>query len=512
MMMMKFKNQTKSFFKKFIALTMSLILALFWFSTNAQNIDTSLNRVNTGIEIPLKCIGSVKYKSTDQIQSSNWLLGCETLDRDYANYDEYKSYIALLGIKRLRLQGGWDKTEKIKGQYDWAWMDHIINDAVDRGFVPWFQLSYGNHNYEGGGGSNLGAGVPHSKVALAAWDKWVAAVVSRYKDKVKNWEIWNEPNFGDNLDNTPEKAAELNIRTIDIIKKIQPDAIVSGMALGHISLPYADEFFKILAKKNKLDCFDNMTYHDYVYNPDSHYGQVKQLRAILEKYTKKVKLRQGENGAPSEPNLGGALGNYEWSELSQAKWVTRRMLGDLGHDIESSVFTIVEIAYAGSGPITKLNVKGLLKSDSTKKVRRPKISYYAVQNVTSIFDNSLERLTNLHPTFNTKDLPQNQVLYSTGTDRSYAVYGYQNKKSKQQIFTIWSDEAIPTNTVNLKTINFTVLNGKMDHPVFVDIITGKVYEIPESNFTRKDGKLIFKNLPVYDSPIIVADKSLINIY
>lgn len=49
-------------------------------------------------------------------------------------------------------------------------------------------------------------------------------------------------------------------------------------------------------------------------------------------------LRQGENGAPSEGGPGrGAIGDYNWNELSQAKWDTRRMLGDLGHDIESSV-------------------------------------------------------------------------------------------------------------------------------------------------------------------------------
>ena len=187
-------------------------------------------------------IGEIKPRNANEIEGSNWLLGCETLDRDYTDYDAYKEYLNPLGIKRLRLQGGWAKTEKIKGQYDWAWLDHIVNDATARGLEPWIQFSYGNEIYEGGGGINLAAGVPHSEVALAAWDRWVAAMVSRYKDKVINWEIWNEPNFGDNLENTAEKAAALNIRTIEIVKRIQPEAKVSGMAFGHIDLEYAAKF------------------------------------------------------------------------------------------------------------------------------------------------------------------------------------------------------------------------------------------------------------------------------
>jgi beta-glucosidase/6-phospho-beta-glucosidase/beta-galactosidase len=30
--------------------------------------------------------------------------------------------------------------------------------------------------------------------AMAAWLRFVEAVVTRYKDKIRYWEIWNEPN------------------------------------------------------------------------------------------------------------------------------------------------------------------------------------------------------------------------------------------------------------------------------------------------------------------------------
>jgi hypothetical protein len=468
-----------------------------------------LSQTNNASHFPL--LGKVKPRNANEISGSNWLIGCETLDRDFTDYDQYKEYLNPLGIKRLRLQAGWAKTEKVKGQYDWAWLDHIVNDAVGRGLEPWLQFSYGNTIYEGGGGINLSAGVPESEVALAAWDKWVAALVHRYKRKVKEYEVWNEPNFGDNLYNTPDKAAALHNRTIKIIKEIQSEAKVSGLALGHIDLVYADEFFKVLHDSGTLQLFDNMTYHDYVYNPDFHYDKVMQLKAVLAKYAPEMPLRQGENGAPSLNGFGrGAIGNYDWTELSQAKWNTRRMLGDLGHDIESSVFSIIDMAYT-SGPIKLLNVKGLLMSDSTKRVIKPKIAYHAVQHVASIFDNSLERIQNIRQTHNGNLVPgdPDEIAMTKSTDLGFTVYGYRHKESKLNIFTIWKNESIPNNSMEKQKVNFTFTNAKFNEPVVVDVISGEVFEIPADMWNKEGPKYSFRDIPVYDGPILIADKSLI---
>ncbi|MEJ7586986.1 MAG: hypothetical protein WKI04_05435 [Ferruginibacter sp.] len=383
-----------------------------------------------------------------------------------------------------------------------------MNDATSRGLKPWLQTSYGNTLYKGGGGANLGAGMPVSQEALEGYDKWVATMVTRYKDKVKDWEVWNEPNFGDNTINSPEMMADFNVRTAQIIKKIHPDAKISGLALGHIGLEYAERFFKRIGK-NKMKLFDNMTYHDYAYNPDANYLAVYQLSQTLHKYDPLMKLRQGENGAPSEGGAGrGALWDYNWSELSQAKWNTRRMLGNLGHDIESSIFTIIDIAYTG-GPISRLNVKGIIKSDSSQKAIRPKVAYYSMQNVTSIFDNTLERLPGLHHTYNIDGAAANEHSYSASTDRSLAVYGFRKKTSGKQLYTFWNDETIPTDNNATRLFTFSFVNADFDQPVLVDIITGGVYEIPVGNWSKKGNTYTFKNIPVYDAPVVIADKSLV---
>jgi hypothetical protein len=476
----------------------------------AQKIDTSANRVMTDFNTGFKRIGTLKPKSTNEIKSSNWIIGCETLDRDLTDYEQYKTYLVPLGIKRLRMQAGWAKTEKVKGVYDWAWLDKIIDDAHSRGLEPWLEPGYGNTIYPGGGGVNLSAGIPSSPEALKAWDKWVTALVNRYKTKVKDWEVWNEPNFGDNEINTPEKVAELNIRTAEIIKKIQPNAKISGLAMGHIDIKYADKFFKVIHQKGKMQLFDNMTYHDYYYNPDANYDRVAELRRILDKYSKTVKLRQGENGSPSFGGANrGAIGDYDWSELSQAKWNIRRMLGDLGHDMESSILGIIEMNYGRtSGPITRMNVKGIIESDSLKRAIRPKMAYYAMQNVASVFDDNLIRIKHLEDTHNTNaTLKKDEVKFNSGTDRSIAIFGYEHKITKKQVFTIWNKEYIPLNTNIAKNLNITLFNSNFDQPVFVDMITGAIYEIPENQIEKKGNKTVFKQLPIYDSPILIADKS-----
>lgn len=461
----------------------------------------------TEIDFGLPYLGCLVSKSTKEITDSNWLLGCETLDRDYADYDQYKEYLCPLGIKYLRFQGGWAKTEKVPGVYDWGWLDHIIGDAVERGLKPWLQTGYGNPIYPGAGGVNLGAGMPLSEEGIAAYEKWVREMVSRYQGRVKDWEVWNEPNFGDNKVNTPEIAADFNVRTARIIKEIQPEAKISALALGHIDIEYVERFFKYLYERNACGLFHNVTYHDYVYNPDANKLAVYKMRQVVEKYAPGLVIRQGENGAPSVGNAGGALGNYSWSEVSQAKWDMRRMLENLGNDIQCSVFGIAEMQYTGNGPITKTNTKGLLQSDAQNRVIRPKIAYYAVQNITSVFDDTLERVRGTGFKHFIDD--DDQDKYWVSTDRSVSVYGYREKESGKRIYTIWMDDAIPADACKLMSLEFRFVGSRFEDPVLVDCLTGSVYDITQDQW-RKEGNIDrFISISVYDSPILIADRSLI---
>ncbi|GAA4302465.1 GH39 family glycosyl hydrolase [Compostibacter hankyongensis] len=436
--------------------------------------------------------GRLRSRSAREIASSDWSIGGETLDRDYADYHSYKPYLGPLGAKRIRLQGGWAKCEKVKGRYDFSWLDSIIPDAFARGVRPWVELSYGNPIYEGGGEAKLAGRIPTSPEGLRAWDNWVKAIVSRYKNQVAEWEIWNEPDL--NAKNQGDEFADFYIRTARMIRSVQPEARLWALGMAGVpALRFLGPFMERLREKNALDLIDVLTYHGYAPNPDDSYPKIEQMRKFVWKYNPRIKFMQGENGAPSTPAKGtvGALTQFDWTELSQAKWDLRRMLGDHGRGIATNVFTISDVRYGPGDHLLGLNTKGLLKTNPDKTIDRPKLSYYAVQHVMSLFDDRLE-------------LVPGAGITAEGPDIS--VFHYRRRSSHASLITLWNHAARPSEAFIPVAVSVTV-TGKFTRPVLVDLISGKVYRIPADHWKRSGRQYRFTGIPVPDYPVVIADKS-----
>ncbi len=144
----------------------------------------------------LEPAGQLEVRPAKAIRSNMWSVGCETMDRDYADWDQYKFLLGDLGATRGRLFSGWAKTEQEKGKYDFTWLDPQVREMAAMGVKPWICISYGNPVW----GSDFRLGMKVRQVtddpeAFAAWIRYVKALVARYKDVVDEWEIWNEP-FG----------------------------------------------------------------------------------------------------------------------------------------------------------------------------------------------------------------------------------------------------------------------------------------------------------------------------
>ncbi|MBC7920898.1 MAG: hypothetical protein H7Z75_07370 [Ferruginibacter sp.] len=439
-----------------------------------------------------KVVGQLRTRDAKEIKASTWSIGGETLDRDYTDYQSYKTYLGPLGAKRIRLQGGWSKCEKVKGQYDFAWLDAVIPDAASRGVIPWVELSYGNPIYEGGGEAKLAGHIPTSPEALAAWDNWVRAMVTRYRAQVSEWEIWNEPDL--NPKHTGAMIGEFYVRTARLVKSIQPNARLIAIGLAGVNrLEFMEDFYEALKKENALDLVDIQTYHGYAYNPDASYPGIEKLRQLVWRYNPKIVFMQGENGAPSTPKAVtiGALRDQDWSELSQTKWDLRRMLGDHGRGIATNLFTISDIHYAAGDHMVGVNTKGLLKTNPDKTIERPKLVYKAAQHVFSLFDEQIALVPETKPTVNVDSL---------------SAFAYRHRKQGGTLVTLWKHEAVPVDNYAPKSTTVTV-EGQFSQPVFVNLITGQVYKIPKGQWTRKGKTHTFTNLPVPDYPVLVADKS-----
>jgi hypothetical protein len=437
-----------------------------------------------------KEVGQLKTRDAKAITSSTWSIGGETLDRDYTDYQSYKTYLGPLGAKRIRLQGGWSKCEKVKGEYDFAWLDAIIPDAASRGVAPWVELSYGNPIYEGGGEAKLMGRIPTSAEGLGAWENWVRAIVTRYKGQVPEWEIWNEPD-GNPL-NTGTELGVFYIRTAKLVRSIQPNARLIALGMASVTkLDWMRDFYEVLKKENALDLVDIQTYHGYAHNPDSSYPKIEEMRKLVWSYNPKVVFMQGENGAPSTAKPIGALRDQDWTELSQAKWDLRRMLGDHGRGIATNLFTISDIHYEAGDHMVGINTKGLLQTNPDKTIKRPKLAYKAAQHVFSLFDDRLELLPTAKPTV---------------SQETVSAFVYRNKTNKASLITLWNSEARPAEDYAPKPTTVTI-EGTFTQPVLADLITGKVYEIPKSQWAKTGSSHTFTAIPVPDYPVLIADKA-----
>ena len=430
-------------------------------------------------------LGTIKPRSAAEIASSAWSIGGETLDRDFAVYAKYRQYLGPLGAKAIRLQAGWAKCEKTRGVYDWKWLDEIVDDATAQGVRPWLEASYGNPLYPDGGDPKLGGGFPKSPEALAAWDNWVRALIRRYRDRVEEWEVWNEPDH-----KQPEEYADLFIRTAEIIRAEQPKAHIYGLALAG-KFPFAEAFLSRLKQQGRLGLLDAVTIHFYPQNPDDT-SSVDAMRALLRKYDSRATVRQGETGAPSATGGFGALRHSSWTETTQAKWDLRRMLAHRGKDCPFNLFTLMELRYP-----TGLNSKGLLKANEDMTVARPKPAYFAAQRVFAIFDDSLERL----PSFRASHREQTPLAAS----------GYRKKGGKGTVVAVWFSGAPPVESNTTTPVDLTFHGVRFTEPVYVDLLSGKVYATPVEGWSAQGDAATFRQIPLYDSPILIADRAALPI-
>lgn len=430
-------------------------------------------------------IGVLKNKNLCETHN-DLTIGCETIDRDYADYHMYKTYLDELGARKIRLQAGWAKTEKEKGVYDFGWLDSIVDDAVSRGLIPWIETAYGNPIYEGGGTPFLAGGWPTSEEALNAWDNWVRAMAERYKGKGVEWEIWNEPDIHDELFKDGREFVELTIRTAKIIRSVEPDAKIAGFAWAFCRPELFDNCMRILKEENALGLLDWITYHFYRYRPEDVTLAGMELQKVLDRYDTSIILRQGETGCPSQGNLGGALSENDWTEVSQAKWNLRRMVTDKGHGIPTTAFTISDFTYSKQDYVTRKNVKGLLETDENLVVTRPKEAYYAYRNLATVWDET--------------DTPLPQAGICVESEESHSVYAFRDNETGLESFMIWNDSKIPGEGLTASPVNVKTGGLNIPDPVCVDLRTGNVYKLASTG-----------SIPVYDSPVLVTDRRLVTL-
>lgn len=246
--------------------------------------------------------------------------------------------LAALGVRRVRLQSGWARTERSRGSYDFAWLDEIVGDLAAIGVEPWISLSYGNPLYgvtPETAADYTGQGVfpLQNAETAAAWKAYVEAVVRRYRDRVRVWEIWNEPDVSIFLKvpaggSWAREYAGLVRFTAPIIRAAAPEARIAvctaaGPGMGG---PRAAALFA----EGIGDCADIYCFHAYEAVPEQFSPAMRSaFYAAVRRFAPKIEFWRGEAGISSVSAGKGALMWLPLSEEMQARWMSRHLVRDL---------------------------------------------------------------------------------------------------------------------------------------------------------------------------------------
>jgi hypothetical protein len=428
----------------------------------------------------LKAAGTLKTRTASEIKASPLSVGFETLDRKL--FDPAKTYesVGRLGVKWARCQTGWARTETQKGVYDFGWLDEVVDNLLKVGVQPWFNLGYGNPLYTPKADATAVGWIPiFTEEETQAWLAYAEKITARFKDRVKHWEIWNEPNikgFWKPGEPDAAKYVEFVEKTAPVIRANVPGAVIIGIGLAGTSAGYP----RACLERGLGKHIDKLAYHPYRPMPERGYDEdVEALRKILkENGAEHVRLWQGENGCPSRKGSAGALSQFEWNEARQAKWVLRRILSDLRLEIElTSYFLIVDlIGYRG-----KVNIKGLLRGEDYT----PKPAYFAYQNLCALFDSETTR-------YRMKPFK----VEGAGESKVFAA-GF--KRHGKPLAAWWASEDL-TRDVPAKPVKIVIGDhdkAKMPKPELLDPLTGQRYAVAS-----------FDALPLADYPLILADESV----
>lgn len=424
---------------------------------------------------PLKQVGVIKLDAG--LRTQRWSIGCECLDRDMADFSQYGSYVGQLGVANARIQSGWAKTEKVKGEYDFAWLDEIVDGLLAQNIQPWMCLCYGNPLY--GSGLTLGNAIPSDAAILKAWEKYVRATVEHFKGRIQCYEVWNEPNISVNKGH-PERYVKLLKATYPVIRKADPEARIAAFALASLDYPFIDSALKSLPKGS----FDIVTLHKYFENPDEGDYDFRLLTERIHAFDPSVKVIMGESGCPSELGWDHALKYNEWTEYSQAKVVLRRMACDFALGQPSSIFTMVDLVY----PDFRQSF-GLLCTSLKGRVIYKKPSFYAVRNMAGILKDSIEPY---------------HVEAADSTGRTIKYIGLEKGGKCIGVMMYFSDE-IPSSQLNWTRVKVTLKGLAFKDPVLVEPVTGRVFALDRYHYSPNNPDRSYA-VYLWDSPVFLMER------
>ncbi len=180
------------------------------------------------------------------------------------------------GIRWARADFSWGAVEWKKGDWHFNHLDRVLDEADKAGItilpILDYNVSWANPAFQ----------------HLDDWGEYVRQLVTRYKDRIRYWEVWNEENIP-NFWKQPNAKDYITLlkRTYEIIKEIDPELqVVFG---GLAGVPH--EYYENVLKEGGGKYFDVVNIHPYrggmvtVRLCNQFLDDIKKFRDLTIKYT-----------------------------------------------------------------------------------------------------------------------------------------------------------------------------------------------------------------------------------
>ena len=473
-------------------------------------------------KVSLSEIGKLKHFTSAEITTgdSGFSIGFECLDREMFDPEKCYDLLSASGMKWARCQTGWNRCETVKGIYDFAWLDSIVDQLLSHHVQPWFNVGYGNKLYMSGLYSNAAVGfVPlyFGEETLQAWKNYVRALARHFKGRVDRFEIWNESNisnFWQPKGSDPEDYARLIKLTADEIRTEIPDAKIGACTSGGPSC-IADGYVIKLFRSGILEDMNFFCVHSYCIQPELNYRKtLSLLRRTLDSLGgKHVELYQGEGGYASWFPEGHWLPPYvHASERNQQIWMLRRYFLDFSIGLKmSSYFQMADMKgnYKVADETRKRPARcGILNGENYT----PKPSYYTMKNLTAFFRDGMKTADLYFGSRLEEALPRSERhsrLIDIGIQTNTFVRG------RNPFFEYHLAEDMQYGFPGIAPIFFRAeMHPDLEpirNPVLIDMLSGKIYRICSWSSDKFGALYIFDKLPLTDYPLVVCDETAIAI-
>ncbi|MCP4643536.1 MAG: hypothetical protein GY851_24020 [bacterium] len=223
--------------------------------------------------------------------------GYSKSDEEYANLDR-------LGVRLMRIDFHWHRIQKDADTWDFSRYDTYLDAAEKHNVKVLALLVFDNNAVET---NERGASREHYMAPedVPLYLEYIRRTVTRYKDRVYAWELWNEPDMPRFWNGPLEEVYELIRLAGQTVREVHPEAILLGPAATSPLGAYSAPCIEAIHATGGLEAVDHPTMHTYISDPRGYYGEYARIQTVAAKY--------GHTGSVWITELGDPdAGSYPW--------------------------------------------------------------------------------------------------------------------------------------------------------------------------------------------------------